>query len=82
MRLRDGTSFGPFDYRTERDKVLLVEQHHFTPEVENLIRASADLWVLSCIMFSRPLQTITAHCSRSSGWENASTRSNPTVRNG
>jgi hypothetical protein len=23
---------------TERDKVLLVEQHHFTPEVENLIR--------------------------------------------
>ena len=32
------TSFGPFDYRTERDKVLLVEQHHFTPEVENLIR--------------------------------------------
>jgi tetratricopeptide (TPR) repeat protein len=32
------SSLGPFDYRTERDKVLLVEQRHFTPEVEGLIR--------------------------------------------
>ncbi|MDO8264584.1 MAG: tetratricopeptide repeat protein [Gallionella sp.] len=30
--------FGPYDYRTDRDKLPIVEGAHFTPEVEALIR--------------------------------------------
>lgn len=31
-------AFGPFDYRTAgRDRLELVESHHFTPKVENLV---------------------------------------------
>lgn len=30
--------YGPYDYRTQRDKLQIVEDHHFTPEVEALIR--------------------------------------------
>jgi tetratricopeptide (TPR) repeat protein len=31
-------AFGPFDYRTAgRDKIEIVESHHFTPKVENLV---------------------------------------------
>ncbi len=31
-------SYGPFDYRTQQDKLPIVEKHHFTPQVEGLIR--------------------------------------------
>jgi tetratricopeptide (TPR) repeat protein len=31
-------AYGPFDYRTQRDKLQVVEEHHFTPQVESLIR--------------------------------------------
>ena len=30
--------YGPYDYRTDRDKLPIVENHHFTPPVEALIR--------------------------------------------
>jgi tetratricopeptide (TPR) repeat protein len=30
--------YGPYDYRTQLDKLMIVEKHHFTPEVEALIR--------------------------------------------
>lgn len=32
------TSYGPYDYRTDRDKLPIVDNHHFTPQVEALIR--------------------------------------------
>ncbi len=32
-----GAGYGPFDYRTDRDKVGPVEKFHFTPRVEALI---------------------------------------------
>ena len=28
--------YGPYDYRTDKDKLLIVEMAHFTPDVENL----------------------------------------------
>lgn len=31
-------AYGPFDYRTDKDKLTIVDIHHFTPEVENLVR--------------------------------------------
>lgn len=33
--------YGPFDYRTQRDKLQIVEKYHFTPSVESL-RAGAS----------------------------------------
>jgi tetratricopeptide (TPR) repeat protein len=42
-------AYGPFDYRTDKNKLAVVEQHHFTSEVENLTqgitstRISGDL---------------------------------------
>lgn len=36
--LRNG--YGPFDYLTDKDKLGIVEQYHFTPEVEMLVRGS------------------------------------------
>jgi hypothetical protein len=37
--------YGPFDYRTRKDKLAMVEGFHFTPEVEMLVRgkSSADI---------------------------------------
>lgn len=32
-----GMGYGPFDYRTDRDKVGIVEKIHFTPQVEALV---------------------------------------------
>ncbi len=32
------THYGPFDYRTDRGKLPIVEQHHFTASIESLIR--------------------------------------------
>ena len=31
-------AYGPYDYRTQRDKLDIVEQYHFMPQVEALIR--------------------------------------------
>ena len=33
------THYGPFDYRTDRDKLPVVENYHFRPEVEALVRS-------------------------------------------
>lgn len=32
-----GSGYGPFDYLSEKNKLGIVEMHHFTPEVEQLI---------------------------------------------
>ena len=34
-------AYGPFDYRTDRDKLSIVERFHFAPEVESLIRGKS-----------------------------------------
>lgn len=31
-------AYGPFDYRTQRSLLVIVDQYHFTPLVENLIK--------------------------------------------
>lgn len=33
--------YGPFDYRTQRDKIVIVERYHFTPSVEALTRGAS-----------------------------------------
>jgi hypothetical protein len=30
--------YGPYDYRTDRDKLAIVEQYHFTPLVESMVK--------------------------------------------
>lgn len=35
--------FGPFDYITDKDKLPIVEQHHFTPEVEMLLKGHTSV---------------------------------------
>jgi tetratricopeptide (TPR) repeat protein len=39
--LRQEGQYGPFDYRTDRDKLKVVEQFHFTPQVETLIKGQS-----------------------------------------
>lgn len=34
--------YGPFDYRTQRHKLKIVEDFHFTPEVEALLRGKSS----------------------------------------
>lgn len=34
--------YGPFDYRTDRDKLPIVTGAHFTPEVESLVRGNTS----------------------------------------
>jgi hypothetical protein len=34
--------YGPFDYRTEQDKLAVVHKYHFTPRVESLIRGEGS----------------------------------------
>ena len=36
-------AYGPYDYRSDRDKLPIVESAHFTPEVEALIRGLTGL---------------------------------------
>ena len=35
--------YGPYDYRTDKPKLGIVEQYHFTPAVEALIRGSTNV---------------------------------------
>lgn len=35
-------NYGPFDYRTDRARLPIVENYHFTPEIEGLIRGKSD----------------------------------------
>jgi tetratricopeptide (TPR) repeat protein len=37
-------AYGPFDYRTDRDKLKVVEDFHFTPQVE-MLRAGQSGWI-------------------------------------
>ena len=37
-----GNGYGPYDYRSDRDKLPIVEVAHFTPEVEALIRGNTS----------------------------------------
>ncbi|HRD33973.1 MAG TPA: tetratricopeptide repeat protein [Rhodocyclaceae bacterium] len=34
-------TFGPYDYRTNKDKLPIVERFHFTPDVENLRKGAS-----------------------------------------
>jgi len=43
--------FGPFDYRTQRGKLAVVERNHFTPEVEQLVRGRSTSFIESDIQF-------------------------------
>jgi tetratricopeptide (TPR) repeat protein len=40
--LRSAGQYGPYDYRTDRDKLPIVLGAHFTPEVEALIRGTTS----------------------------------------
>lgn len=33
--------YGPYDYRTDKDKLQVVERYHFTPEVEALLKGKS-----------------------------------------
>lgn len=35
------SGYGPFDYRTDKDKLQVVERYHFTPEVEALLKGKS-----------------------------------------
>jgi hypothetical protein len=35
--------YGPFDYLSDKDKLPIVEHHHFTPEVEMLVKGSTSV---------------------------------------
>jgi tetratricopeptide (TPR) repeat protein len=35
--------YGPYDYRTDKPKLGIVEQYHFTPAVEALVRGSTNV---------------------------------------
>ncbi len=37
--------YGPFDYRVQKDKLNIVEQYHFTPNVESLISGKTSIYV-------------------------------------
>ena len=39
----DPRNFGPFDYRTDKDRLPVVENRHFTPQVEQLVRGESTL---------------------------------------
>jgi tetratricopeptide (TPR) repeat protein len=36
------SSYGPYDYRSDKDKLRIVEQYHLTPEVVNLIAGASS----------------------------------------
>lgn len=49
--------YGPFDYRTQRDKLKRVEDYHFTPGVEALVRGQSTTKIggdLSYLMRTSP----------------------------
>jgi tetratricopeptide (TPR) repeat protein len=48
--------YGPYDYRTQRDKLEIVERFHFTPQVEALIRGQSGYLAqdLSYLMRTSP----------------------------
>lgn len=37
--------YGPFDYRLQKGKLSIVEQYHFTPNVENLVTGKSSTYV-------------------------------------
>jgi len=43
--------YGPFDYRTERSRLKVVEDYHFTPEVESLVRGKSGTSVAADISY-------------------------------
>lgn len=44
--------WGPWDYRTNKDKLPLVERAHFTPEVEALIRGKSTTNIVQDISYT------------------------------
>lgn len=46
------TGYGPYDYRTDKDKLNVVERYHFTPEVEGLLRGKSTIVIGSDIAYT------------------------------
>ncbi len=46
------THYGPFDYRTDRAKLPIVEQYHFTPRVEMLLGGISTAYVEGDISYT------------------------------
>lgn len=44
--------YGPYDYRTDTDKLKIVEQYHFTAEVEGLLRGKSTIVIGSDIAYT------------------------------
>jgi hypothetical protein len=44
--------FGPYDFLSDKDKLPIVEQHHFTPEVEMLVRGNTSVAVGADISYT------------------------------
>lgn len=44
--------YGPYDYRTDKDKLNVVERYHFTPEVESLLRGKSTIVIGSDIAYT------------------------------
>lgn len=47
-----GGGYGPYDYRTRKDKLPIVEGFHFTPEVEMLIRGKSSSNIADDIQYT------------------------------
>ena len=44
--------YGPYVYRTDTDKLKIVEQYHFTPEVEGLVRGKSTIVIGADIAYT------------------------------
>jgi hypothetical protein len=44
--------FGPFDFLTDKDRLPIVEQHHFTPEVEMLVKGHTSVDIASDLSYT------------------------------
>lgn len=44
--------YGPYDYRTDVDKLNVVERYHFTPEVEGLLRGKSTIVIGADIAYT------------------------------
>ncbi len=50
--LHTSGQYGPYDFRTDKDKIPVVVNYHFGPEVENLIRGQSSTAIGADIAFT------------------------------
>ena len=53
LQLHRPGQYGPYDYRTDKSKLDIVEDYHFTPAVEALVRGSTSVVLHSVWNLSR-----------------------------